>query len=149
MVVEYLYGITWMTPLVFTLLISFVTSLISQAAFAFFTDKEFMKNVQAEMKSLQKELLKMNPAEPSYLEKQNRLLDINMQLMTHTMKPTMVTMIPFLLIFLYAKSVIPSEQPLIMLPFSVPLIGASFEFLGTYILSSIIFTAIIRKIMRR
>ncbi|VVB76586.1 Uncharacterised protein [Candidatus Tiddalikarchaeum anstoanum] len=147
--VLYLYNLPWLTPLIFTALIALLTSILSQLAFAFFTDKTFMKTGQEEMKKLQQELLKMKVDEQGYSEKQNKLLDLNMSIMTHTMKPTMVTMIPFLLIFLYAKSVIPTEQPLISFPVSLPFIGPSLEFIGTYILFSLIFTTIIRKIIRR
>lgn len=147
--VDYLYGITWLTPLVFTIATALITSVLSQLSFALLTDKNFIKNGRAEMKTKQKELLKLKPEHPDYMKKQNDLLDLNMQLMTHSMKPTLFTMLPFLLLFMYVKSIVPSDQPLISLPFSLPIIGTSLEFIGTYIISSFIFTTIIRKVMRR
>ncbi len=138
-----------MTPLVFTILVALVTSLLSQLSFAFFTKKDFIDNSREEMKSMQKRLLSMSPEAEDYMALQNKLLDLNMQLMTHTMKPTLVTMIPFLAIFMYAKSVVPSDVPIISFPFSLPLIGTSLEFFGTYFISSILFSMIIRKVLRR
>lgn len=149
MVVDCLFGITWMTPLVFTIIVAVCTSTLSQLSFAFFTNKEFVKNSREEMKKMQKKLLSMKPEDKDYNELQNQLLDLNMQLMTHTLKPTLVTMIPFLAIFAYAKSVIPLDQPLINLPLSLPLIGSSFEFVGVYFITSILFSTILRKILGR
>ena len=101
------------------------------------------------MKKMQKQLSSMKPEEKGYNELQNQLLDLNMQLMTHTMKPTLITMIPFLAIFAYAKSVIPLDEPLLNLPFTLPLIGDSFEFIGVYLITSLLFSTIIRKVLRR
>lgn len=149
MTTAYFYGIRWLTPIVFTALMALLTSIISQLSYTFFTNKDFMKNGTEEMKKLQKELLAMQPSDPSYLEKQNKMLDLNMALMTHTMKPSMITMIPFLLIFFYAKSIVTMDEPIILLPFSVPLVGSSIEFIGTYILFNLIFTSLVRRIIRR
>lgn len=147
--VAYFYGMHWLTPLVFTVLIAFLTSFLSQLAFSFFTNKEFLKNGQSEMKALQKELLAMKPTDAGYSEKQNKLLDLNMAVMTHTMKPTLITMIPFLVIFFYARELVPSDQPLVYLPFSVPFAGSSLEFIGTYLVFSILFSALLRKAAKR
>jgi uncharacterized membrane protein (DUF106 family) len=147
--VTMLFGMEWLTPLVFTVLVAVFTSSISQLSFAFFTNKEFIKNGRGEMKKMQKRLLSMKPEEAGYAELQNKLLDLNMQMMSHTLKPTLITMIPFLAIFAYAKSVIPLDQPLITLPFTLPLVGNSFEFIGVYFITSIIFSTIIRKVLRR
>jgi len=94
-------------------------------------------------------LLSMSPESKEYMELQNKLLDLNMQLMTHTLKPTMITMIPFLIIFAYAKSVIQLDQPLITLPVTLPIIGNSFEFIGVYFITSIICSTILRKLLSR
>ena len=149
MTTAYLYGITWLSPLVFTAIIALLTSAVSQLSFIFFTDKHFLKHGQEEMKRLQKELLSSNVQDPSYNEKQSKLLDLNMSVMTHSMKPTLITMIPFLLIFLYAKSVVPLDEALIKLPFNLPFAGDSLEFIGTYVVFSMLFTTILRQILRR
>ncbi len=143
-----MYGISWLSPSVFVVFVAFFTSMVSQIIFAFFTDKEFIKDSRKEIKKLQKKLKKMDPSEEKYLEEQSKMLDINMQLMTHTMKPTMITMLPFLGIFIYVRSVIP-KGPLVTLPLSIPLIGDSLGFVGIYFISSLFFSSIIRKVLRR
>lgn len=147
--IECLYGIEWLTPLVFTIMVALLTSTLSQLSFKIFTDNTFLKDSQKEMKKMQKRLLKMNPEDEEYMKLQNQLLDLNMQVMTHSLKPTLLTMIPFLIIFGYAKSVIPLDQPLITFPFSIPLVGNSLEFIGSYLITSLIASSVLRKVLGR
>jgi len=149
MAVEYIYGITWLTPLVFTLLLSLVTSLISQLSFKFIANNEFLKLSMKEMKEMQQRLLKMNTTDKEYQELQNKLLDMNMKVMTEQLKPTMITMIPFFILFAYARSIIPMDQTLINFGVNLPLIGPGFEFFGVYFFSSLIFSNVLRKILNR
>lgn len=147
--VEYLYGITWLTPLIFTIVISVITSLISQLSFKFFANNQFLKQGMKEAKELQQKMLKMDQSDKEYQEVQNKVLDLNMKLMTEQFKPTMITMIPFLLLFAYAKSVIPMDQTLINFGFNLPIIGEGFEFFGVYFLVSILCSNILRKLLNR
>ena len=143
-----MYGITWLTPAIFTMFVALFTSLVSQLMFVFFTNKEFISDSRNEMKKLQKKLKEMNPSDEKYLETQSKMLDINMQLMSHTMKPTMITMLPFIALFVYVKSVVP-KGALVELPITLPFIGSSLGFLGVYFISSLVFSTVIRKIFRR
>lgn len=147
--VEYLYGITWLTPLIFTVLLSVLTSILSQLSFKFFANGEFLKQGMKEAKELQQRMLKMDQSDKEYMEVQNKLLDLNMKLMTEQFKPTMITMVPFLLLFAYAKSVIPLDQTLIHFGFTLPLIGEGLEFFGVYFLTSIICSNLLRKLLNR
>ncbi|MDD4353302.1 MAG: EMC3/TMCO1 family protein [Candidatus Nanoarchaeia archaeon] len=149
MVVEYLYGITWLTPLIFSIIISIITSLISQLSFKFFANNKFLKEGMKEAKELQQKMLKMDQSDKEYQEVQNKLLDLNMKLMSEQFKPTMITMIPFLLLFAYAKSVIPMDQILINFGFKIPLLGEGLKFFGVYFIVSILFSNILRKLLNR
>ena len=147
--VEYLYGITWLTPLIFTIVLSITTSLISQLSFKFFANNEFLKQGMKETKELQKKMLKMDQSDKEYQEIQNKLLDLNMKLMSEQFKPTMITMIPFLLLFAYARNTIPMDQTLIHFGFKLPLIGEGLEFFGVYFLVSMICSNVLRKLLKR
>jgi uncharacterized membrane protein (DUF106 family) len=146
---EYLYGITWLTPLLFTIFISLATSILSQLSFKLFANNNFLKEGLKEAKELQQKMLKMSQTDQDYQETQNKLLDLNMKIMSEQFKPTMITMIPFLLIFAYAKTVIPSDLTLIPFGFTMPLLGEGLEFFGVYFLASIIFSNILRKLLNR
>lgn len=147
--VDFLFGITWLSPLLFTIIVSLLTSTLSQLSFAFFTNKDFIKKSREELKEMQNKLKSMKPEDEEYVTLQNKLLDLNMQVMTHSLKPTLINTIPFLVILTYAKSIIPLNQALITLPFSIPLAGASLEFVGVYFICSFAFSSILRKILGR
>jgi uncharacterized membrane protein (DUF106 family) len=147
--VEYLYGIAWLTPLIFTVAISLLTSLISQLSFKLFANNQFLKEGMKEAKELNQRMLKIDQSDKEYQEVQNKLLDLNMKLMSEQFKPTMITMVPFLLLFAYAKSVIPMDQTLINFGFKLPLIGEGLEFFGVYFIASMIFSGILRKLLNR
>lgn len=146
---EGLYGISWLSPLLFTLLVSLLTSLLSQLSFKFFANGKFLKEGMKEAKEMQKNMLKMDAASKEYQEIQNKVLDLNMKLMTEQFKPTMITMIPFLLIFTYARNVIPSDLTLINFGIAIPILGEGLGFFGTYFFASMIFSTILRKVINR
>ena len=146
---DYLFGITWMTPLLFTIIVAFTTSFLSQLAFSVFTDKKFVNESKEKIKSMQKKLLSMKPSSDEYSKLQTEMLDLNMQLMSHTMKPTLITMVPFLILFMWVKSIIPVNQPLVKLPLSLPVVGNSFEFFGVYFITSFVSSWILRRLFQR
>ena len=146
---DFLFGLTWLTPLIFTILVASLTSTISQFTFAIFTNKEFMTTSRKELKRMQKELLGLKPEDKGFISLQKKMMDLNMQLMNHSLKPSLFTTIPFLIIFSYAKSVVPMDIPLINLPFSLPIIGNSLEFFGVYFIVSLTLSMVLRKVLKR
>ncbi len=147
--VECLFGIEWMTPLVFTVIVAVLTSLISQLTFVYFTDKKFLKESKKRIREMQSKLFKLDPNSKEYSKLQAEMLDLNMQLMSHTMKPTLITMIPFFIIFMWVKSIVPLNEPFIILPFSLPFVGNSLEFFGTYFVTSFFSSWILRWLFQR
>lgn len=146
---EGLYGISWLSPLLFTVLVSLLTSVLSQLSFKYFANGKFLKEGMKEAKEMQKNMLKMDATSKEYQEIQSKVLDLNMKLMTEQFKPTMITMIPFLLIFTYARNVIPSELTLINFGFTIPILGEGLGFFGTYFFASMVFSTILRKVINR
>lgn len=149
--VEGLFGISFLTPLVFTILVSLFTSLLSQLSFKFFTNKDFLKVSRARMKELQKKLLKNKSSDSTevsseeYVKIQNELLNLNMEVMTHSLKPSLINTIPFLVIFSYINKLIPKDLVLLTLP----VVNLDLKFFWVYFLFSIIFSTILRKFLNR
>ena len=95
-------------------------------------------------KSLQKDMraLKDNP---SKLMELNKLaMQKNMEYMRHSMKPTLYTLLPLLLIFGWLRETFSDTGDL----FVVPIVGWGFGWLGTYILVSIISSIALRKVFK-
>lgn len=81
------------------LVISFVISVIIVVVYRLFTDQKVMKGLKDETKALQKQMkqLKDNPSKA--MEVQKKAMQTNMQYMMKSMKPTLITFIPIILIF--------------------------------------------------
>lgn len=81
------------------LILSFMISLIIILITKYMTNQELMKNLKEEMKSYQKQMkeLRNNPAK--MMEIQKKAMESNMKYMSHSLKPTLITLIPIFFIF--------------------------------------------------
>ena len=81
------------------LILSFLISLLIILITKYMTNQETMKNLKDEMKSYQKQMkeLKGNPAK--MMEMQKKAMESNMKYMSHSLKPTLITLIPIFFIF--------------------------------------------------
>lgn len=88
-----------LSPLGFVLFISFVISLIIVIVYKLMTKQDEMKALKDETKRLQNEMktLKDNPTK--IMEIQKIAMQKNMEYMKHSMKPTLITFIPIIIIF--------------------------------------------------
>ncbi|MBI2656005.1 DUF106 domain-containing protein [Candidatus Woesearchaeota archaeon] len=81
------------------IILSFLISLLIILITKYMTNQETMKNLKYEMKSYQKQMkeLKGNPAK--MMEMQKKAMESNMKYMSHSLKPTLITLIPIFFIF--------------------------------------------------
>ncbi len=86
-------------PLWALLIISFVASLIIVIVYKLMTKQDVMKDLKAEIKTLQNEMkaLKDNPSK--MMEVQKKAMSKNLEYMKHSFKPTLITFLPLILIF--------------------------------------------------
>ena len=84
------------------------------------------------------------------MDLQKRSMEISMEQMKHTLKPTLITMLPILIIFSWLQKTLPNTQVILNLPFSIPKPGlnSGFGWVGVYIITSIIFSLVMRKILK-
>jgi len=87
------------SPLLVILLISFVISLITTLVYKFATNQTEMKRLKEQQKDFQKRLkeLRHNPEEMMKVQKE--AMKSNMDYMKHSLKSTLITMLPIILIF--------------------------------------------------
>ncbi len=80
-------------------ILSFVLTFLITIVYKFTTNQKLMKSMKAEMKKLQKEAkaFKNNPSKA--MAHQKKLMEKNMQYMKHSLKPTLYTFIPIIIIF--------------------------------------------------
>jgi len=136
----------WVVPTVIG--ISFLISLITQLINLKFTDQKFIKEKRGKMKALQKKL-SPNSSKKEFGEVQSEIMSLNNELMKHTIKPTMYTFVPMLVVFWVLGAVFNPYGDIITLPFSLPLFGSAISWLGTYVIFSLVFSLTLRPLLTR
>ena len=81
------------------LLISFIITGGITLLYKFATDQKLMKDLKQEMKDLQKEMKSLKDNPEKMMSVQKEAMKVNMEYMKHSLKPTLFTMLPILLIF--------------------------------------------------
>lgn len=88
-----------MNPLLAIFLISLILSIIITIAYKLMTDQELMKTLKADMKAAQKQMKELKDHPEKMLKAQKQAMDKNMKYMMQSMKPTLITFLPIIIIF--------------------------------------------------
>ena len=101
MVIEFLQQYPKTSIIIIAALVTLVSSVITK----FLTDQEHLKKLKDRQKELQTELKTCKGNECRMKEIQSEMLQITGTMMKSSFKPMFVTLIPFLLLFYWIKSV--------------------------------------------
>ena len=126
------------SPLVGILVISLVLTLLVTLAYKFMTDQHMLKNIKDEMKDLRKQMKENKHDQSKIMELQKISMEKSLKQMKQTFKPMLITMLPLLVIFSWLRN---TYNPI------GPIVG-SLTWIWVYIISSMIFSIILRKIMK-
>jgi len=99
-IMDFLLG--WLllfSPFWALLIISVIFSLITNLAYKFFTDQHVMKQLKEDIKKSQEEMKKIKDNPSKVMEIQKKSMEKNFEYMKQSMKPTLITFIPIILIF--------------------------------------------------
>ena len=80
-------------------LIAFTISLVITVIYKFATDQRLMKELKTDMKKLQKEMKELKDHPEKMMAKQKLAMQKNMEYMKHSMKSTLFTILPIIIIF--------------------------------------------------
>lgn len=86
-------------PLLAILVLSLVISLIIVFVYKWVTDQKEMKRLKDELSAHQKKMKEIKNDPEKLMKAQKEAMNVNMQYMTKSMKPTLITFIPIILIF--------------------------------------------------
>ncbi|MDO8555761.1 MAG: EMC3/TMCO1 family protein [Nanoarchaeota archaeon] len=118
-------------------------------AYKWLTNQEQMKSMKDDLKLLQQEmkLHKANP--PKVMELQKQAMEKNLVLMKHSMKPTLYTFIPLIIIFGWIRTTFgaPAGEVNPVL-WHMPIVGWGMTWLWTYLIVSILVSMLIRKLFK-
>ena len=140
---NFLFGWAYaLSPLFCIIFISFILSLISSLSWKYLTDQSLLKSLREKTKEWQADF-KRHKSDPKKLAELNSRMakenweNMKLQYM-QSIKPMLITFIPFALVFVWIRK---TYEPL----------GSIFFNLGgiwTYIIFSVIFSMILRKLMK-
>jgi len=81
------------------IIISLGISLLITIAYKLFTDQKLMKELKEDMKKAQKEMKEFSKDPAKVMNMQKEAMKKNMEYLKHSMKPTLITFLPIIIIF--------------------------------------------------
>jgi len=107
-------------------------------AYKFLTDQRLLKSLKDELKGFQEEIKQNKDKPEKVVEVQKKAMEKNLKLMTHSLKPTLYTFIPVILIFTWLRDTYVDKGAIFL----------SLNWIWTYVIFSIIFSFMLRKILK-
>lgn len=136
------------SPLWAIVILTLLLTILITVAYKFLTNQELMKSLKQESEALKAEMKSLKNDTEKLMQVQKKAMEKSFEYMRHSMKPTLFYLIPLLLIFSWMSKTFKDYGDLVSWGFYIPLFGTGLSWLGVYILASIIFSIIIRKLMR-
>lgn len=87
------------SPLLAVVIISLVISVIITLVYKYFTNQEEMKRLKDQQKEFQGKLKELRTKPEEMMKVQKEAMKSNLEYMKHSFKPTLITMLPIILIF--------------------------------------------------
>jgi len=136
------------SPIVTLVIFAFFVSLFSNLVMKFTLDHHKMRNLKEKMEKLRnkmkdKDIQKDPKRYKDLLNEQYSLLNEQMRLTFRSMIVNFLFLVP---LYYYLKKVIGNVY--FALPFKIPFIGESISWIGVYIFYSILFSLLIKKLLK-
>jgi len=128
--------VAW-SPLGSMLIITLVLAVIITVIYKYTTNQKLMKELKDEMKSYQAKIKEHKDNPQKMMKLQKEMMEKNMRYMKHSMKPTLITFIPLIIFYAWLKQAY-GDTPLLF----------GLGWIWTYIIFSIVFSSIFRKLLR-
>ena len=91
-------------PLWVILIISLAISLLIVVIYKFATNQKLMKDLKDELKAFQKQMKELKEHPEEVMKIQKKAMQTNMKYMMHSLRPTLITFIPIILIFSWLQA---------------------------------------------
>lgn len=132
------------------IVVSFVITLIITLIHKYTTDQEKLKQAKEEMKEIKAEMKEYRNDPQKTMELNKKLMAKSMESTRQTFKPMLISFLPVIIIFAWLRNSLPIDEVLIQLPFSIPKMGVNtgFGWFAVYIVTAIIFSSVLRKVMK-
>lgn len=135
-------------PLLSIAIITLIITFIITLAYKYLSNQSEIKTAKEETKMLQQEIKKHKENPQKMMELNQEIMKRSAVLMKNSFKPMLVTFLPIIIIFGWLKKTFLPYGNLIHWGAKIPIFGTGAGWLLSYILFSVIFSIIIRKIMK-
>ena len=130
------------------LLIAAALTFLITLSYKYLTDQEKMGHLKSEQKRFQEEMKLHREDKEKMMEIQKESLKVSMDYFKHSMRPMLYTFLPLILIFGWVRNLYPAIEGAKVVLITIPILGWKLGWLGTYIIASIIFSTIFRKVLK-
>jgi len=139
---------SFLSPRWSLVVISLVITFLMTLAYKYLTNQTLMKQLKDEVKTLQEEMKANKDSKEKMAELQKKAMTKNLEVMKHGMRPTLFTFIPIIIIFSWLRETYLPAGDLFSWGIALPFLGKGIGWLWTYILSSIVFSSLLRKALK-
>ena len=136
------------SPLLSMIIFSAIITFLLTLTYKFLIKQDKMKEMKERTKQLQ-EKMKGEKDSAKLMEAQKEMMQLSMEQMKLSFKPMLITFLPLILIFAWLRAVYAyaGVGDLISWGLNLPLVGTGAGWLLSYILFSLIFNLLFRKIL--
>lgn len=138
--------------LISIILISFIVTFLQLLIYKKFTDQNKIKKLKEKQKELQSEIKKAAKENNNEKLKEinKKMMEINLELMKSTLNPILITFFPLILVFLFLRYAYTEAKigNIIDWKYNLPIIGNGAGWLLCYIFFGLIFSILLRKILK-
>jgi len=132
-------------PVAFIIFISLVVTIVTTLVYKKFTNQHELKELKERLSTLQKKMREDKNDSNKMLEIQKELAEKNIEYMKHSFKPMFITFIPLIIVFWWLSGLFNGITGGTV---AVPLLERSVNWIWIYIIFSLIFSLILRKVMK-
>ncbi|MFH0832057.1 MAG: EMC3/TMCO1 family protein [archaeon] len=145
-IVELVRKMPLLCMIVFSLLVTIFITLLYKK----FTNQERGKEIRKQQKEFQQKQKEFRNEPQKLLEMQNEMMKLSMEQMKESFKPLLISFLPLILFFGFLKNVYAQAGigDIVAWNVNLPLIGTGAGWLLTYIVLSMIFNSILRKVLK-
>ena len=134
-------------PLLSIIVVSLIVTLILTWVYKLLIDQEKMKSLKEKTKELQKQLKTEKDTE-KIMQINKEMLQMSGEQMKMSFKPMLITYVPLIVFWAFLRGLYTGVGDLITWGFNLPLVGTGAGWLLSYLIFSIAFSMIWRKILK-
>ncbi|MBI2109792.1 DUF106 domain-containing protein [Candidatus Woesearchaeota archaeon] len=129
-------------------IISFLLTALTTWIYKKFTNQQELKEIREQMTKLREDIRNNKNDAGKMTELNKKMWELSGKQMRSNFRPMLITFLPLILIFGWMGTTFKVSEEILTWGVHIPLFGTGFGWLGTYILASLVFSIILRKVFK-